>query len=51
MAQRIYNNYHTVFQIIVGDIVGALFAWFVFHLAQQKLKGRIREKRDDFGPI
>jgi membrane-associated phospholipid phosphatase len=51
MFQRIYNNYHTFFQVIVGDIVGALFAWFVFHLAQQKLKGRIREKRDDFGPI
>jgi len=51
MAQRIYNNYHTLFQIIIGDIVGGLFAWFVFHLSQQKLKGRIREKRDDFGPI
>jgi membrane-associated phospholipid phosphatase len=51
MTQRIYNNYHTLFQIIVGDIVGALFAWFIFHLAQQKLKGRIREKRDDFGPV
>jgi membrane-associated phospholipid phosphatase len=51
MVQRIYNNYHTLFQIIIGDIVGALFAWFVFHLAQQKLKGRIREKRDDYGPI
>jgi membrane-associated phospholipid phosphatase len=51
ITQRIYNNYHTIFQIIIGNIVGALFAWFVFHLAQQKLKGRIREKRDDFGPI
>jgi membrane-associated phospholipid phosphatase len=51
MVQRIYNNYHTLFQIIIGDIVGALFAWFVFHLSQQKLKGRIREKRDDYGPI
>ena len=51
MVQRIYNNYHTLFQIIIGDIVGALFAWVVFHFSQQKLKGRIREKRDDYGPI
>jgi membrane-associated phospholipid phosphatase len=51
MFQRVYNNYHTILQIIVGNIIGALFAWFVFHLAQQKLKGRIREKHDDFGPI
>lgn len=51
IVQRIYNNYHTLFQIIVGDIVGALFALFVFHLSQQKLKGRIREKSDNFAPI
>jgi membrane-associated phospholipid phosphatase len=51
MFQRVYNNYHTIFQIIVGSLLGTLFAWFVFHLAQQKLKGRIREKFDDFGPI
>ena len=51
MFQRVYNNYHTIFQVVVGNIIGALFAWGVFHLAQQKLKGRIREKHDDFGPI
>lgn len=49
--QRVYNNHHTFFQIIVGCIIGGLFALGVFHLAQQNLKGRIREKRDDFGPI
>jgi len=49
--QRLYNNYHTIFQVIVGSFVGGFFAWFMFHLAQQKLKGRIREKHDDFGPI
>ena len=51
MYQRVYNNYHSIFQIMVGSIVGTLFAWFVFHLSQQKVKGRIREKYDDFGPI
>jgi membrane-associated phospholipid phosphatase len=51
MYQRVYNNYHTIFQIIVGSIVGTLFAGIVFHFSQQKVKGRIREKHDDFGPI
>jgi membrane-associated phospholipid phosphatase len=51
MFQRIYNNYHSIAQVIVGDIVGALVAFFIFYISQQKIKGIIREKRDDFGPI
>ena len=51
MFQRIYNNYHSITQVLVGDIVGALFAFFIFYISQQKIKGIIREKRDDFGPI
>ena len=49
--QRFYNKYHTIFQLLVGSFVGGFFAWFIYHLSQQKLTGRIREKRDDFGPI
>ena len=51
MVQRIYNNYHTVLQVAVGDMIGILFSFVVFHFAQQKMKGKIREKSDDFGPI
>lgn len=51
MFQRIYNNYHSITQVLVGDIVGALFAFFIFYISQQKIKGIIRVKRDDFGPI
>lgn len=51
MVQRVAYDYHTVFQVFVGAIVGILFAYFMFYLAQQKMKGKIREKPDDFGPI
>ena len=51
MFHRIYNNYHTWFQVIIGDIVGGLFGFLIFFLSQQKLKGKIREKKDDYGPI
>jgi len=51
MTQRVVYNQHTVLQVIVGAIIGALFGYFVFYLAQQKLKGKIREKCDDFAPI
>lgn len=51
MMQRILYNYHTVAQVIVGDITGALVGLFFYYLATEKLKGHIREKKDDFGPI
>lgn len=51
MAQRIAYDYHTVLQVFVGAIVGILFGCYMYHLAQQKIKGKIREKPDDFGPI
>ena len=51
ITQRVVYNHHTVFQVIVGAFVGALFGYFVFSLAEKKIKNRIREKPDDFGPI
>jgi membrane-associated phospholipid phosphatase len=49
--QRVVYNYHTVFQVIVGAMVGLLFGYAVYFVAGEKLKGKIREKRDDFGPL
>jgi undecaprenyl-diphosphatase len=49
--QRVFFEFHYVSQVIVGAIVGVLFAYYMFHLAQEKLKGKIREKKDDYGPI
>ena len=51
MIQRVSYNYHTVFQVIVGAIIGALFGYFVFSLAEKKIKNHIREKPDDDVPI
>jgi diacylglycerol kinase (ATP) len=49
--QRIDSNYHSMIQIIVGGLIGAGFGYFVYQLAKEKIKGKIREKPDDFGPI
>ncbi len=51
IIQRVVYNHHTIFQVIVGALVGAAFGYFVFSLAEKKIKNRIREKSDDFGPI
>jgi len=49
--QRIISNYHSLSQIIVGSIIGSSFGYFVYQLAREKIKGLIKEKPDDFGPI
>jgi len=51
MAQRVSYNYHTMFQVIVGGIIGASFGYLVFSLAEKKMKNIIREKPDEDGPI
>jgi membrane-associated phospholipid phosphatase len=47
MYQRVKYNFHTIFQIIVGSIVGFLLASLFYYFSQEKMKGVIREKKDD----
>ena len=51
IIQRIVSNYHTIFQIIVGGIVGAMFGYYMYYLSQEHIKGVIEERKDDYGPI
>jgi membrane-associated phospholipid phosphatase len=51
VLQRVVFNYHTVLQVIVGAVIGVGFAYFVYYLAREKIKGHITEKKDDNGPI
>lgn len=49
--QRVKTNYHSISQVVVGSIIGLAFGYFVYQLAREKIKGRIRERPDDDGPI
>jgi len=51
MSQRVIDNHHTVFQVIVGASVGGLYAYLFYYFSSEKLKGKIEEKPDDNGPI
>jgi hypothetical protein len=37
--------------VIIGAFVGSSFARIVYQLAKEKIKGTIREKPDNFGPM
>ena len=51
MWQRVEYNYHTVLQVIVGGIVGLLFAFLMFYLNKINIAGLLKEKCDDYAPI
>lgn len=51
ICQRVIYKYHTIFQVIVGALVGSVFGYFVFELAKENIKGDIREKPDENGPL
>jgi membrane-associated phospholipid phosphatase len=51
MLHRVIYNHHTVFQVIVGAIIGSAVGYLFYYLATENVKGLIREKLDDFGPI
>ena len=48
--QRVKFDYHSISQVIVGSLVGTAFGYYVYQLAREKIKGKIREKPDDNGP-
>jgi membrane-associated phospholipid phosphatase len=49
--QRVKFEYHSISQVIVGAIVGLAFGHLVYQLAREKIKNKIRERSDDYGPV
>jgi membrane-associated phospholipid phosphatase len=49
--QRVEYNHHTVFQVVVGTMVGALIAYMMFYMNKKNIGGLLKEKRDDNAPI
>lgn len=47
-AQRIAYNHHTIIQVIAGAIFGSCFGYFIYSLAQLKIKGLNTEKLDNY---
>ena len=47
LVQRIRYKNHTVMQVIVGSLVGALVAYLVYQYATNNLVGKLDTKPDD----
>ena len=51
MYQRVLFKSHTVLQVLAGALVGILFGGFIYFMARQNITGKLRAKKDDYGPI
>ena len=51
MYQRVKYKNHTIFQVIVGAIVGSFVGYLFYLFAIQKITGKQKSKMDDNAPI
>jgi membrane-associated phospholipid phosphatase len=51
VSQRVVYKFHSVLQVLIGSIIGALLGYCIYYLSQESLKGIIGEKKDDYAPI
>lgn len=48
IGQRVGGLHHTIFQVIVGSLIGIGFGYFIFYMYEQKMVGKLTLKKDDF---
>ena len=51
LHQRVTYKNHSISQVIIGSFTGAMLAFAFFKYAKHILKGDLREKPDDNGPV
>lgn len=51
VVQRVYYKFHTINQIIVGGFIGIGFSYLVYSLASKKIKGSLKEREEENGPL
>ena len=51
LFQRVINNHHTVLQVVIGSLAGALLGYIGYNMARINIEGKKTIKKDDYGPI
>ena len=49
--QRVKHSHHTIFQVLVGGMIGICVAYVTYILTNNNIKGIIKKKPDDNAPI
>ena len=51
LLQRYFYNNHTALQLTIGFIVGTSVGYLMYSIGNKYIKGSIRAKKDDNGPL
>jgi len=51
IIQRVYYRFHTIAQILVGGIIGIIYAYLVFTITNKYKKGMLKKRSEEYGPI
>jgi membrane-associated phospholipid phosphatase len=51
LVQRVYYQFHTISQIIVGSIISIGYAYFIYYLANKQIKGPLLKRSEEYGPF
>lgn len=49
--ERLIHNHQSLLQVVVGGIIGISVAYALYMFTNEQIKGKIKEKPDDDGPI
>ena len=51
ISQRVYYKFHTINQIIVGGCIGIGFSYLIYSWATKKIKGSLKGRQEENGPL
>ena len=51
IIQRVYYQFHTIAQIIVGGFIGISYAYLIFTISNKYKKGILKKRAEENGPI
>jgi membrane-associated phospholipid phosphatase len=51
IIQRVYYKFHTINQIIVGGFIGIGFSFLIYSWATKKIKGSLKGRQEENGPL
>lgn len=50
MYNRVNTKSHTILQVLVGTIIGAIIGYLFFFIATKQIKGQTKHKEEDNAP-
>lgn len=51
LYQRVAYDFHTIFQVIVGSLLGLMIGGFIYYIYLKNIAGIVKPKKDDYALV